>query len=74
MQYISRYLYVTTTTIDFLLMLNSELDDQVLVLVGEGGEGGRGGVELSVGRSLQTFHIVPLSRFQNKGTIVVLVF
>lgn len=55
-------------------MLNSELDDQVLVLVGEGGEGGRGGVELGVGRSLQTFHIVPLSRFQNKGTIVVLVF
>ena len=67
------YLDVAATTIDFLLMLDSELDDECLVLVGEGGETSGGGVESGVLGSLQSLHFVPLAGFQCECSIIILV-
>jgi hypothetical protein len=45
---------VGTSTVEVLLMLDGVLDDEVLVLVGELGEGGRSGVEAVVLGGTQT--------------------
>lgn len=54
-------------------MLHSELNDEILALVGESGETGRAGVELGIGRSLEPLHLVPLARFEHESAKVVLV-
>ena len=69
----STYFDIATTAVNLLLMLNSKLDDQILALVGESGEPGRIGIELGIGRCFETFHVVPLARFEHERAIIVLV-
>ena len=68
------YLNVSTSAIDFLLVLDGKLDNKVFVLVGELVESGGEGVELGVLRGLEPLHFVPAARLEREFSVVILVF
>ena len=73
-KYISEtYLNVSTSAVDFLLMLNCELNDEGLVLVGEALVAGGESVELGVLGGLETLDLVPFAGGELELAIIVLV-
>ena len=73
-----KHLDVSTSTVNVLLVLHRELNNQRLVLVADGGVLGRDGVELCVLAGLQTLVLlnitVEFTRADNELAEVVLVF
>ena len=73
-----KHLDVSTSTVNVLLVLHRELNNQRLVLVADGGVLGRDGVELGVLAGLQTLVLlnitVEFTRADNELAEVVLVF